>query len=63
MKPPAFQAQGPRTPRGQIQVVGNQNRSEPVAHVQSFNQVKNAAGGGLVQVAGRFVGQKAAADC
>ena len=36
VKAPALQAQSPRTPRGQIQVVGHHNRGEPVGYVQSF---------------------------
>ena len=58
MKAPALQAQSPRTARGQIQVMGHQNRSEPVGHVQSLQKIKDPAGSRLIQVAGRLVGQQ-----
>ena len=58
MKAPALQAQSPRTPRGQIQVMGHQNRSEPVGYVQSFQKIKNMAGSRLIQIAGWFIGQQ-----
>ena len=57
-KAPALQAQSPRTARGQIQIMGNHDRSEPVCSVQPLQQVKDFAGSGFVKVAGRFVGQK-----
>ena len=58
VKAPALQAQSPRTPRGQIQVMGHQNRGEPVGYVQSFQKLKNSPGCRLVQIAGWFVGQQ-----
>jgi hypothetical protein len=56
----AFQAQRPRTARGQVKVMRHQNRGEAVARVQPFDQVKDAAGGDFVQVAGGLVGQQQA---
>jgi len=55
---PGFPAQGPRTSRRQIEIMRYQNRGEAVGRVQPFDQVEDAASGGLVQVACRLVGQQ-----
>ena len=40
-KAPALQAQSPRTPRGQINVMGHHYRSEPMGYMKAFEQIKN----------------------
>src|ERR1035437_3460785 len=55
-----LQAQDTRGARGQIHVVRHHDRGEAVTLVQPLDQIKDAVGGVLVQVAGGLVGQEQA---
>jgi acyl-CoA thioesterase-1 len=57
-EPTPFKAQCSRTACGQVKVVRHQYGGEAMACVQALDQVEDTTGGGLVQIAGGFVGQE-----